>query len=78
MAYGLETGIWTSPLVRQVIAAEFGQDYHTGHVRKLLKALGYSVQRPTSRLVQADWKQQRKWARYTYPNLKKKRAVKAR
>jgi len=39
-------------------------------VRKLLKALGYSVQRPTS-LVQADWKQQRKWMRYTYPNLKK-------
>ena len=71
VAYGLETGIWTSPLVRQVIAAEFGQeDYHTGHVRKLLKALGYSVQRPTS-LVQADWKQQRKWMRYTYPNLKK-------
>jgi transposase len=78
VAYGLETGIWTSPLVRQVIAEEFGQDYHTGHVRKLLKALGYSVQRPTSRLVQADLKQQRKWVRYTYPNLKKKREVKAR
>jgi transposase len=72
VAYGLETGIWTSPLVRHVIVAEFGQDYHAGHVRKLLKELGYSVQRPTSRLVQADWKQQRKWVRYTYPNLKKR------
>ena len=77
MAYGLETGIWTSPLVRQVIAEEFGQQYHAGHVRKLLKQLGYSVQRPTTRLVQADLKQQRKWVRYTYPNLKKKRKVKA-
>jgi len=71
VAYGWETGIWTSPLVRQVIAEEFGQDYHTRHVRKLLKELGYSLQRPTSRLVQADLKPQRKWVRHTYPNLKK-------
>jgi transposase len=71
VAYGLETGIWTSPLVRQVIAEEFGQQYHAGHVRKLLQQLGYSVQRPTTRLVQADLQQHRKWVRYTYPNLKK-------
>ena len=71
VAYGLETGIWTSPLVRQVIEEEFGQRYHAGHVRKLLRQLGYSVQRPTTRLVQADVQQHRKWVRYTYPNLKK-------
>ena len=71
-AYGLETGIWTSPLVRQVIEEELGQRYHAGHVRKLLQQLGYSVQRPTTRLVQADVKQHRKWVRYTYPNLKKR------
>ena len=35
-AYGLETGIWTSPRVRQVIAEEFGQQYQPGHVRRLL------------------------------------------
>src|SRR2546429_361927 len=77
-AYDLETGIWTSPLVRQVIAEEFGQAYHPGHVRKLLQQLGYSVQRPTTRLVQADLKQQRKWVRYTYPNLKKTPKAKVR
>jgi len=71
VAYGLETGIWTSPLVRQVIEGEFGRRYHAGHVRKLLQQFGYSVQRPTTRLVQADVKQHRKWVRYTYPNLKK-------
>lgn len=48
VAYGLETGIWTSPLVRQVIAEEFGRRYHAGHVRKLLQQLGYSMQRPTT------------------------------
>jgi transposase len=57
--------------VRHVIEEEFGLQYHTGHVRKLLRQLGYSVQRPTTRLVQADVEQHRKWVRYTYPNLKK-------
>lgn len=71
-AYDLETGIWTSPLVCQVIEEEFGQQYHPGHVRKLLQQLGHSLQRPTTRLVQADVRQQRKWVRYTHPNLKKR------
>jgi transposase len=71
VAYGLETGIWTAPLVSQVIREEFGRDYHPGHVRKLLKQMGYSRQRPTTRLIQADLAQKRKWVRYTYPNLKK-------
>jgi transposase len=71
VAYGLETGIWTSPMVAQVIREEFGRSYHPGHVRKLLRQLGYSVQRPTTRLVQADLRQKRKWTRHTYPNLKK-------
>lgn len=71
VAYGLETGIWTSPLVSRIIHDEFRRAYHPGHVRKLLRRLGYSVQRPTTRLVQADPRQRRKWVRYTYPNLKK-------
>jgi transposase len=71
VAYGLDTGIWTSPLIRQIIAEEFGRQYHPGHVRKLLKEFRCSVQRPTTRLVQADLKQKRKWVRYRYPNLKK-------
>jgi transposase len=71
VAYGLETGIWTSPLVSQILRQEFGLTYHPGHVRKLLKHLGYSRQRPTTRLIQADVAQKRKWVRYTYPNLKK-------
>jgi transposase len=78
VAYGLETGIWTSPLVGHVIEEEFGRQYHTGHVRKLLRQLGYSVQRPTTRLVQADVEQHRKWVRYTYPNLKKTPKAKER
>lgn len=71
VAYGLNTGVWTSPVLTEVIQEEFAVSYHPGHVRKLLHRLGCSVQRPTTRLVQADPKAQKKWIRYTYPNLKK-------
>jgi transposase len=72
VSYGLETGIWTSVNLAVVIEEEFGVAYHPGHVRKLLRHIGLSVQRPTTHLVQADPAQQRKWTRYTVPNLKKK------
>src|SRR5258708_4346619 len=43
-AYGLDNGIWTSPMIAWVIEEEFGVQYHPGHVRKLLHAWGFSVQ----------------------------------
>ncbi|HDH00350.1 MAG TPA: IS630 family transposase [Nitrospirae bacterium] len=78
VAYGLQTGVWTSPIVAQIIEEEFAVHYHPGHVRKLLKEMGFSVQRPTTKLMQADPKKQNKWIRYTYPNLKKKPGRKGR
>jgi transposase len=78
VAYGLNTGIWTSPLIGQIIEDEFGVSYHPGHVRHLLKRLNFSVQRPKTRLVQADPKKQNRWVRYTHPNLKKTPGAKAR
>jgi transposase len=50
VAHGLNTGVWTSPLIAQVIAEEFDVRYHPGHVRHLLKGLNFSVQRPKTRL----------------------------
>ncbi len=78
VAYGLQTGVWTSPIVTKIIEEEFAVSYHHGHVRKLLKEMGFSVQRPTTKLMQADPKRQNKWIRYTYPNLKKKPGRKGR
>jgi len=37
----------------------------------VLKALGFSIQRPRRKLVKADPVQQDRWQRYTYPRLKK-------
>src|SRR5260370_9157401 len=46
VAYGLDSGIGTSPMIAWVIEEEFGVQYHPAHVRKLLPAWGFSVQRP--------------------------------
>ena len=72
VAYGLDTGVWTSPMIAWVIEEEFGVHYHPGHVRKLLHAMGFSVQRPKRVLARADRAQQDRWHRRIYPNLKKK------
>jgi len=76
VAYGLDTGIWTSPMIAWVIDEEFGIHYHPGHVRKLLHRWGFSVQRPRRVLARANADQQDRWQRYTYPSLKKKRSGK--
>ena len=71
VAYGLDSGIWTSPMIAWVIETEFGVQYHPGHVRKLLHVLGFSVQRPRRKLARADAEAQDRWHRRIYPSLKK-------
>ena len=78
VAHGLNTGVWTSPLIAQIIQDEFAVSYHPGHVRHLLQRLNFSVQRPKTRLVQADPKKQNRWIRYTHPNPKKTPGAKGR
>jgi len=75
VAYGLDCGVWTSPMIARVIEEEFGVTYHPGHVRKLLHRIGFSVQRPRRVLARADAEEQDRWHRHTFPNLKKKPKV---
>jgi transposase len=74
VAYGLDTGIWTSPMIAWVVEEEFGVQYHPGHVRKLLHGWGFSMQRPRRVLARADAVAQDRWHRRIYPALKKKPA----
>jgi transposase len=71
VAYGLDTGIWTSPMIAWGVEEEFGVVYPPGHVRKLRYDLGFSMQRPRRVLARADRRQQDRWHRYLYPRLKK-------
>lgn len=73
VAYGFVSGVWTSVMIAQVIAEEFSVNYHPGHVRRILYDMNFSLQRPRKMLANADIEAQKKWRRYTYPNIKKKR-----
>ncbi len=42
--YGFRSGVWTAPMIGEVIRQEFGVRDHPGHVRQLLSGLGFSVQ----------------------------------
>ena len=75
VAYGLDTGVWTSPLIRDVIVDEFRVKYHEGHVRKLLKEFGFSVQRPKRFLALADQQKRREWINERYPKIKKSEKI---
>ena len=69
VAYGLDNGVWTSPMISWVIEEEFGVTYHPGHVRKLLHTLGFSVQRPRRVLARANPTEQDRWHRRIYPQI---------
>jgi transposase len=66
-AHGFATALWTLPRVAVVIKRLTGVAHHPGHVWRVLRALGWSLQRPARRAGERDeaaiarWKS-RRWA----------------
>lgn len=71
-AYGYDTAIWTSPIVRDVVKKEFGIVYDVSHIRRILNKLGFSCQYPRVHLAKADQNRQKQWLKNEYPAIKKK------
>jgi transposase len=71
-ALGYETGLWTAWRVADLIERECGIKYHPGHVWKVLRALGWSCQRPTGRALERDEDKIRRWKQERWTELKKK------
>ena len=71
---GYETSLWTAWRVADLIERECGIRYHSGHVWKVLKMLGWSCQRPTTRAIERDEDAIRRWKKQRWPELKKKRS----
>lgn len=73
MASGYQSGVWTGPMIGDLIEQRFGVRYHNHTVPRILNELGFSVQRPRKRLARADVERQATWLRETLPRIKKKR-----
>jgi transposase len=57
--------------VAAVIEREFGVHYHPAHVSRLLRAIGWSVQRPIRRATQRDEAAVAAWYAERWPALKR-------
>jgi transposase len=69
---GFATGVWTGPMIGDLIRRRYGVRYHNHYIPPLLHKLGFSVQRPRKRLARADRQRQEHWLRTTFPRIKKK------
>lgn len=70
---GYQSGVWTGPMIGDLIERRFRVRYHNHHIPRLLHQLGFSVQRPRKRLARADALAQEYWLRVRLPAIKKKR-----
>jgi transposase len=73
--YGFRGEFWTCQRVGAVIRREFHVAYHKDHVRKLLKACGWTPQKPVTRATQRDEAAIARWRTEVWPRLKKRLRV---
>ena len=70
-AFGYDTELWTLARVARVIERLTGVAYHPGHVWKLLRRLGWRLQRPARRAVERDEQAIAAWVKRDWPRIKK-------
>ncbi len=74
-ALGYATGLWTGARVRELIEYQTGVRYHEAHVWRILRKLGWTCQRPSGRALERDEEGIRRWKKYRWPRIKKKRSA---
>lgn len=70
--HGYSTELWTLKRVAEVIAVNFGVEYHPGHVWKILRAMAWSCQKPERRARERDEQAIATWRREDWPRIKKR------
>jgi transposase len=72
---GYQTELWTLKRIAQVIWKEFHLRYHPRALWHLLRAMGWSCQKPERRSCQRNEAAIAHWRRYLWPHIKKGRAA---
>jgi len=70
VANGFPNDVWTAPRVAKVIEELTGERYHPGHVWRILRQMGWSVQRPARRAVERDDEAIEAWIKTRWPKVK--------
>jgi transposase len=74
VAHGFRGELWTCKRVAKVIKREFGVGYHPAHVSRILKRIGFSLQKPDRLADQRDEDAIEEWREKRWPQLKKGRS----
>ena len=70
--HGYGTELWTLARVAEVIAVTFGVEYHPSAVWHILRAMGWSCQKPERRARERDEQAIARWRQDHWPRIKKR------
>jgi transposase len=70
-AAGYRTSLWTCRRIVDLIRQQFQVVYHPDHVGRLLRACGFSPQRPQPRAKERDDRRVREWVQHDWSRVKK-------
>ncbi|MFQ5861340.1 MAG: IS630 family transposase [Dehalococcoidia bacterium] len=71
-AFGFRGELWTQPRVAAVVRRAFGVSYHPSQVGRILKACGWTRQKPMRRASQRDEEAIQRWKEERWPLVKKR------
>jgi transposase len=68
--FKFEFGLWTLSLIGELIKRQFGKSLALASVSRVMKLLGFSVQKPLYQAWQQDAKLVQQWEAEIYPSIK--------
>lgn len=75
LQFKLESGLWTLSLIRELINRQFGKSLALASVSRIMKLLGFTVQKPLYQAWQQDAALVRQWETETFPVIKAEAAT---
>lgn len=72
-SFGFRGDLWTQPRIAEVMRRQFGVKYHPSQVGRILRACGWSRQKPVHRASQRDEAAIQLWGEVRWPQIQKRR-----
>lgn len=71
LAHGFATDNWTRERMAELVLKHFEVSYHPAHMSKLMRKIGFTVQKPKTRSYRKDEQSVSDWREKQLPELKK-------
>jgi transposase len=74
LVHGFDSDLWTCKRVAIVIERLTGVRHHPSHIWRILKAMGWTLQRPQRHAAERDEQAIARWVKTDWPRIRQKRA----